>query len=148
MLHTKGNIDWRKPYAVCLLHWLLCRTSVMRSYWLPSRWNMIRFLSSGTGAAEQLSCIMCSLVISTLAITQLIRPYFRIWWCGGSLSSRRIWAGWCPTSVLRIIWSWLWTCRRKKSLHWRIWCLIPTTISGFCLSTNKNMQISICCLMI
>lgn len=35
-------------------------------------------LSSGTGAAEQLSCIMCSLVISTLAITQLIRPYFRI----------------------------------------------------------------------
>ena len=46
--------------------------------WPISRWNMIRFLSSGTGAAEQLSCIMCSLVISTLAITQLIRPYFRI----------------------------------------------------------------------
>ena len=36
------------------------------------------YLSSVTGVAEQLSCIMCSLATSISAITQRIRPYFRI----------------------------------------------------------------------
>ena len=43
-----------------------------------NRWSTTLYLSSVTGVAEQLSCIMCSLATSISAITQRIRPYFRI----------------------------------------------------------------------
>ena len=54
------------------------RTNVMRSCWRTNRWSTTLYLFSVTGVAEQLSCIMCSLATSISAITQRIRPYFRI----------------------------------------------------------------------
>ena len=36
-----------------------------------------------------------------------------------NLSSRRRWVGLCRTNVLRTIWSWLPTCRRRKNSHCR-----------------------------
>ena len=84
---TKGReIDaaykgkFRLTKAVCRMHSILAplQDNVMRSCWRTNRWSTTLYLFSVTGVAEQLSCIMCSLATSISAITQRIRPYFRI----------------------------------------------------------------------
>ena len=68
---------YRQFVAYCLL-WLHFRINVMRSCWQISRWNTIRSLSLVTGVAELLLYTMFFRAIHILAITPLIRLYFRI----------------------------------------------------------------------